>query len=242
MSSTIPISSARSTTLSPPPTSTTSRPPRQCRSKPARPMFSTSAITTSASLASQLAQRRLVTRFKTNTPLNSPRDLPLPPGSALLGDRTGFLPARQAMNHRNPMQDAVREIVVRTETGETLRLMTNDLETRPGDRRSLPAPLADRVVLPSDETDAEDHEIRWKIGKRRAHPDRRRPHRLSSHARPATDHERRSWLPRARSNSCAPISCIEKISHGSANRRLPRRPTRPAPTPLELNLNRTAVA
>ncbi len=71
---------------------------------------------------------RLVTRFKTNTPLNSPRDLPLPPGSALLGDRTGFLPARQAMNRRNPMQDAVREIVVRTESGETLRLMTNDLD------------------------------------------------------------------------------------------------------------------
>ena len=71
---------------------------------------------------------RLVTRFKANTPLNSPRDLPLPPGSTLLGDRIGFLPARQAMNRKNPMQDGVREIVVRTETGETLRLMTNDLD------------------------------------------------------------------------------------------------------------------
>jgi Transposase DDE domain/Domain of unknown function (DUF4372) len=71
---------------------------------------------------------RLVTRFKANTPLNTPRDMPLPPGSTLLSDRIGFLPARQAMNRKNPMQDAVREIVVRTEAGETLRLLTNDLD------------------------------------------------------------------------------------------------------------------
>ena len=71
---------------------------------------------------------RLVTRFKTNTPLNSPRETPLPPGSAVLSDRTGFLPARQMRNCKNPMQDAVREIVVKTETGQTLRLLTNDLD------------------------------------------------------------------------------------------------------------------
>jgi hypothetical protein len=71
---------------------------------------------------------RLVTRFKTNTPLNEPRDMPLPPGSTVLSDRIGFLPARQAMNRKNPMQDAVREIVVKTEAGETLRLLTNDLD------------------------------------------------------------------------------------------------------------------
>ena len=71
---------------------------------------------------------RLMTRFKTNTPLNEPRDMPLPPGSTVLSDRIGFLPARQAMNRKNPMQDAVREIVVKTETGETLRLLTNDLD------------------------------------------------------------------------------------------------------------------
>jgi hypothetical protein len=71
---------------------------------------------------------RLVTRFKSNTPLISPRDLPLEPGSTPLSDRIGFLPARQAMNRKNPMQDAVREIVVKTETGQTLRLMTNDLD------------------------------------------------------------------------------------------------------------------
>jgi hypothetical protein len=71
---------------------------------------------------------RLVTRFKTNTPLNGPRDLPLPLGSTPLSDRIGFLPARQAINRKNPMQDAVREIVVKTASGETLRLLTNDLD------------------------------------------------------------------------------------------------------------------
>ena len=71
---------------------------------------------------------RLVTRFKTNTPLNEPREMPLEPGSTVLSDRIGFLPARQAMNRKNPMQDGVREIVVKTETGETLRLLTNDLD------------------------------------------------------------------------------------------------------------------
>ena len=32
------------------------------------------------------------------------------------------------MNRKNPMQDAVREIVVKTETGKTLRILTNDLD------------------------------------------------------------------------------------------------------------------
>ena len=71
---------------------------------------------------------RLVTRFKTNTPLNEPREMPLVPGTTVLGDRIGFLPARQAMNRKNPMQAAVREIVVKTETGEILRLLSNDLD------------------------------------------------------------------------------------------------------------------
>lgn len=48
---------------------------------------------------------RLVTRFKANTPLNEPRESPLEPGSTVLSERIGFLPARQAMNRKNPMQD-----------------------------------------------------------------------------------------------------------------------------------------
>src|SRR5205814_481945 len=42
------------------------------------------------------AQCRIVTRFKSNTPLKLVKELPAPEGSAILSDRTGFLPPRQA--------------------------------------------------------------------------------------------------------------------------------------------------
>ncbi len=71
---------------------------------------------------------RIVTRFKTNTPLNDAKDLPLAQGTRVLSDRIGFLPRRQAKNRKNPMVDAVREIVVSTETGKCLRILTNDLD------------------------------------------------------------------------------------------------------------------
>ena len=74
------------------------------------------------------ADCRIVTRFKSNTPLDQPRDMPLAPGSSVLSDRIGFLPARQAKSRKNPMQEAVREIVVTTQTGKKLRILTNDLD------------------------------------------------------------------------------------------------------------------
>lgn len=70
----------------------------------------------------------IVTRFKTNTPLHEARDLPLEAGSGVLSDRIGFLPSRQAGSRKNPMQQAVREVVVMTETGERLRILSNDLD------------------------------------------------------------------------------------------------------------------
>lgn len=71
---------------------------------------------------------RIVTRFKANTPLQLLEELPVPPGSNILSDRIGFLPARQARNRSNPMQNAVREIRVRIETGKVLRILSNDLD------------------------------------------------------------------------------------------------------------------
>jgi hypothetical protein len=71
---------------------------------------------------------RIVTRFKTNTPLCKAKDLPLAPGTRVMSDRIGFLPARQAKARKNPMADAVREIVVVTDSGKTLRLLSNDLD------------------------------------------------------------------------------------------------------------------
>ncbi len=71
---------------------------------------------------------RIVTRFKSNTPLREAKEQPLLPGSGVLSDRIGFLPARQASSRKNPMQVAVREIVVMTETGKKLRILSNDLD------------------------------------------------------------------------------------------------------------------
>ncbi len=71
---------------------------------------------------------RIVTRFKTNTPLRLVEELPLPAGSAILSDRIGFLPARQANSRQNPMGNAVREVQVKTETGTVLRILSNDLD------------------------------------------------------------------------------------------------------------------
>lgn len=74
------------------------------------------------------AQCRIVTRFKTNTPLQVVETLELPEGSAILSDRIGFLPTRQAGRRQNPMADAVREVRVCTDTGKVLRLLSNDLD------------------------------------------------------------------------------------------------------------------
>ncbi|SEC02601.1 transposase, IS4 family [Rhizobiales bacterium GAS191] len=71
---------------------------------------------------------RIVTRFKSNTPLRGPREMALEPDSGVLSDRIGFLPGRQANSRKNPMQVAVREVVVMTETGKKLRILTNDLD------------------------------------------------------------------------------------------------------------------
>jgi hypothetical protein len=71
---------------------------------------------------------RIITRFKSNTSLAVVEDLCVAKGGPILSDRIGFLPARQAKSRRNPMQDAVREVRVKTETGKILRILSNDLD------------------------------------------------------------------------------------------------------------------
>jgi IS4 transposase len=71
---------------------------------------------------------RIVTRFKSNTPLDVVKELPVAKGSNILSDRIGFLPVRQAKRRRNPLQDAVREVRVTTDTGKVLRILSNDLD------------------------------------------------------------------------------------------------------------------
>jgi IS4 transposase len=74
------------------------------------------------------AQCRIVTRFKANTPLTVCEELPVPQGGAILSDRIGHLPARQAKSRRNPFAAPVREVRVTTESGKILRILTNDLD------------------------------------------------------------------------------------------------------------------
>jgi IS4 transposase len=71
---------------------------------------------------------RIVTRFKSNTPLDVVEELAVTEDGNILSDRIGFLPARQAKSRRNPMRDAVREVRVMTDTGKVLRILSNDLD------------------------------------------------------------------------------------------------------------------
>lgn len=80
---------------------------------------------------------RLVTRLKVNTPLTITTENQVPEGSCVLSDRIGLLPARQAKSRKNPFQDPVREITVRTETGKLLRIVTNDLDAPPDEIAEL---------------------------------------------------------------------------------------------------------
>ena len=71
---------------------------------------------------------RIVTRLKKNTPLAVVAEQPLPPGSELLYDRIGHLPARLTTTRHNPFGDPVREIGVQLDETTTLRVVTNDLD------------------------------------------------------------------------------------------------------------------
>jgi hypothetical protein len=71
---------------------------------------------------------RIVTRLKRNTPFTVDQTRPVPQAGAILSDRIGYLPARQAKNRKNPLSKRVREIQVKIDTGKVLRIFTNDLD------------------------------------------------------------------------------------------------------------------
>jgi transposase len=71
---------------------------------------------------------RIVTRFKSHTPLAVTAELEVPDAGNILSDRIGLLPQRQARNRRNPFADPVREVTVKCDTGKVLRILCNDLD------------------------------------------------------------------------------------------------------------------
>ena len=74
------------------------------------------------------AQCRIVTRLKSNTPLTTVAELPVPPDTNILSDRIGHLPRRLSNSRANPFQDPVREVRVKLDTGKVLRILSNDLD------------------------------------------------------------------------------------------------------------------
>ena len=63
------------------------------------------------------AQCRIVTRLKSNTPLTTIEELPVPSDGPILSDRIGHLPARLSKSRNNPFEDPVREVRVGREDG-----------------------------------------------------------------------------------------------------------------------------
>ncbi len=84
---------------------------------------------------------RIVTRFKSNTPLTVTAELELPADlpadSNILSDRIGLLPRRQAKSRKNPFSDPVREVRVKTDAGKVLRILCNDLDAPAQDIATL---------------------------------------------------------------------------------------------------------
>jgi IS4 transposase len=80
---------------------------------------------------------RIVTRFKSNTPLRMIEDRPVAKDHAILSDRVGYLPVRQAKNRKNPFSDPVREVRVVIDTGKILRILSNDLDASAEDIAAL---------------------------------------------------------------------------------------------------------
>jgi hypothetical protein len=71
---------------------------------------------------------RMVTRFKSNTPLKVTAHNAVPKNTNILSDRIGLLPRRLAFSRRNPFADPVREVRVKIESGAILRILSNDLD------------------------------------------------------------------------------------------------------------------
>lgn len=118
--------------------STTLPQPNTCRSRRARPMSSISAITIMPGGPSLMPPAAALSAGSNPTPRSMwSRTCRSPRGSNILSDRIGFLPARQARSRRNPLQDAVREVRITTETGKVLRLLSNDLDASAEDIAGL---------------------------------------------------------------------------------------------------------
>lgn len=72
---------------------------------------------------------RLVTRLKKNTPVTTVTPNEVPAGSSILFDRVVRLPDRLAFTRTNPFAKPGRAIGVKLDTGKTITLFSNDLDS-----------------------------------------------------------------------------------------------------------------
>ncbi len=169
------------------------------------------------------AQCRIVTRFKSNTPLDRGRRT-----AGAAGRQHPLRPHR--LPARTPGQEPatircrtpVREVRVETETGKVLRILSQrSRRQRPRDRRSLQAPMGHRTVLPLGQADPQDHPLPRHLRERRAHPDRRRPDRLPAAAPGSGRPERTSKARSPSPDWSAPTSCTADASTVCSSRANP---------------------
>ena len=80
---------------------------------------------------------RFVTRLKKNSPTTVLAEHDVAPGSPVRKDRRVRLTERLTSTRRNPLDRDMREIHVITDTGKTLRLVTNDLDAPAEDIAAL---------------------------------------------------------------------------------------------------------
>ena len=89
----------------------TSRRRRRCRSRPAplaSSVFDLGYYDFAWWAALDAAGWRIVTRFKSNTPLTASTERALPEDANILSDRLGLLAQRQARSRKNPFSGPVR--------------------------------------------------------------------------------------------------------------------------------------
>jgi hypothetical protein len=72
---------------------------------------------------------RFVTRLKKNTPVTAVAERSVPTGTNIVCDKIVRLPKRLACSRRNPFAKDGRMVTVIIDTGKTLKLFTNDLDS-----------------------------------------------------------------------------------------------------------------
>ena len=80
---------------------------------------------------------RIVTRLKSNTPLEIAEEIPVPGDGAILSDRIGYLPVTQANSRKNPYLRSRPGSARYDRNRHEIRLVTNDLDASAEDIAAL---------------------------------------------------------------------------------------------------------